>query len=59
LGEKGYNPDFGARPIRRLIQKEVMNVISKDLISQKIKEGTILLLDAFDDKLVIRELDTN
>jgi len=59
LGKKGYDPDFGARPIRRLIQKEVMNVISKDLISQKIKEGTILLLDAFDDKLVIRELDTN
>jgi len=59
LGEKGYDPDFGARPIRRLIQKEVMNVISKDLISQKIKEGSVLLLDAFDDKLVIRELDTN
>ncbi|MGA0384871.1 MAG: AAA family ATPase, partial [Flavobacteriaceae bacterium] len=59
LGQKGYDPDFGARPIRRLIQKEVMNIISKDLISQKIKEGSVLLLDAFDDKLVVRELDTN
>ena len=59
LGQKGYDPDFGARPIRRLIQKEVMNVISKDLISQKIKEGSVLLLDAFDDKLVVRELDTD
>ena len=59
LGKKGYDPDFGARPIRRLIQKEVMNVISKDLISQKIKEGSVLLLDAFDNKLVVRELDTD
>ncbi len=59
LAHKGYDPDFGARPIKRLIQKEVMNVISKDLISQKIKEGSMLLLDAFDDKLVVRELDTD
>ena len=59
LAQKGYDPDFGARPIKRLIQKEVMNVISKDLIAQKINEGSVLLLDAFDDKLVVRELDTD
>lgn len=59
LAQKGYDPDFGARPIKRLIQKEVMNVISKDLIAQKIKEGSVLLLDAFDDNLVVRELDTD
>jgi len=59
LAEKGYDPDFGARPIKRLIQKEVMNVISKELLAQIVKEGSILLLDAFDQKLVIRRADTD
>ena len=59
LAEKGYDPDFGARPIKRLIQKEVMNVISKELLAQTIEEGSILLLDAFDQKLVIRRVDTD
>ncbi|MGA0987684.1 MAG: ATP-dependent Clp protease ATP-binding subunit [Flavobacteriaceae bacterium] len=59
LAEKGYDPDFGARPIKRLIQKEVMNVISKELLAQIVKEGSILLLDAFDQKLVIRRVDTD
>ncbi|MGA0030925.1 MAG: ATP-dependent Clp protease ATP-binding subunit, partial [Flavobacteriaceae bacterium] len=59
LAEKGYDPDFGARPIKRLIQKEVMNVISKELLAQTVKEGSILLLDAFDQKLVIRRVDTD
>ena len=59
LAEKGYDPDFGARPIKRLIQKEVMNVISKELLSQTVKDGSVLLLDAFDQKLVIRKVDTD
>ena len=59
LAEKGYDPDFGARPIKRLIQKEVMNVISKELLAQTVKEGSILLLDAFDQKLVLRRVDTD
>jgi ATP-dependent Clp protease ATP-binding subunit ClpB len=59
LAEKGYDPDFGARPIKRLIQKEVMNVISKELLAQTVKEGSILLLDAFDQKLVVRRVDTD
>lgn len=59
LGEKGYDPDFGARPIKRLIQKEVMNVISKELLAQSVKEGSVLLLDAFNQNLVIRQVDTD
>ena len=36
-----------------------MNVISKELLAQTVKEGSILLLDAFDQKLVLRRVDTD
>jgi ATP-dependent Clp protease ATP-binding subunit ClpB len=48
LGELGYDPQFGARPLKRVMQKEVLNQLSKDLLSGKVKkEDTIVLkLDA-------------
>ncbi|SNZ00692.1 ATP-dependent chaperone ClpB [Flagellimonas pacifica] len=54
LAEKGYDPQFGARPVKRLIQKEVLNNLSKELLAGKIKAESIILLDSFDDKLVFR-----
>ena len=54
LAEKGYQPEFGARPIKRVIQKEVLNQLSKEILSNKITTDSIILLDAFDDKLVFR-----
>jgi len=54
LAEKGYEPQFGARPVKRTIQKEVLNNMSKALLSGEIKADSIILLDAFDDKLVFR-----
>ncbi|MGX1929097.1 ATP-dependent chaperone ClpB [Flagellimonas sp. 2504JD4-2] len=54
LAEKGYDPQFGARPVKRLIQKEVLNNLSKELLAGKIKADSIVLLDSFDDKLVFR-----
>jgi len=54
LAEKGYDPQFGARPVKRLIQKEVLNHLSKELLAGKIKADSIVLLDSFDDKLVFR-----
>lgn len=54
LTEKGYDPQFGARPVKRLIQKEVLNNLSKELLAGKIKADSIVLLDSFDDKLVFR-----
>ncbi len=54
LAEKGYDPQYGARPIKRLIQKEVLNSLSKELLSGRITSDSIVLLDAFDDKLVFR-----
>ncbi len=54
LAKKGYDPQYGARPIKRLIQKEVLNSLSKELLSGRITSDSIVLLDAFDDKLVFR-----
>jgi len=54
LTEKGYNPEYGARPVKRVIQKEVLNALSKEILSGKVTTDSIVLLDAFDDELVFR-----
>lgn len=54
LAEKGYNPEYGARPVKRVIQKEVLNELSKELLSGRITTDSIILLDSFNDKLVFR-----
>lgn len=54
LANKGYEPQFGARPVKRTIQKEVLNNMSKALLSGMIKADSIILLDAFDNELVFR-----
>ncbi|MGB0880921.1 MAG: hypothetical protein ACPGTO_10180, partial [Polaribacter sp.] len=45
---------FGARPVKRVIQKEVLNQLSKEILSGKVTANSIILLDAFDEKLVFR-----
>ncbi len=54
LAKKGYQPEFGARPVKRVIQKEVLNQLSKEILLGKITTDSIILLDSFDDKLVFR-----
>jgi ATP-dependent Clp protease ATP-binding subunit ClpB len=54
LAAKGYDPQYGARPVKRLIQKEVLNNLSKELLSGSITSDSVVLLDSFDDELVFR-----
>ena len=54
LAKKGYQPEFGARPVKRVIQKEVLNQLSKEILAGKVTTDNIILLDAFDDNLVFR-----
>jgi ATP-dependent Clp protease ATP-binding subunit ClpB len=54
LANRGYDPQYGARPIKRVIQKEVLNSISKELLSGRIQAGSIVLIDSFNDELVFR-----
>ncbi|MCX2680820.1 ATP-dependent chaperone ClpB [Galbibacter sp. EGI 63066] len=50
----GYDPQYGARPVKRVIQKEVLNNLSKEILSGKVNAESIILLDEFDGKLVFR-----
>ena len=54
LAEKGFDAQYGARPVKRVIQREVLNELSKDILSGKITTDSIILLDSFDGKLVFR-----
>jgi ATP-dependent Clp protease ATP-binding subunit ClpB len=54
LSRKGFNPQFGARPIKRVIQKEVLNALSKEILAGNITATSHILLDAFDEQLVFR-----
>jgi ATP-dependent Clp protease ATP-binding subunit ClpB len=54
LSEKGFDTEFGARPVKRVIQRDVLNPLSKEILSNTISTESIILLDAFDGKLVFR-----
>jgi ATP-dependent Clp protease ATP-binding subunit ClpB len=54
LSEKGFDPQFGARPVKRVIQREVLNLLSKEILAGKITTDSIVLLDSFDGQLVFR-----
>lgn len=52
--KKGYDPAFGARPLKRVVQQEVLNKLSKEILAGNIKEGERVTVDCFDNKLVFR-----
>ncbi|MFC5044725.1 ATP-dependent chaperone ClpB [Aquimarina hainanensis] len=54
LAEKGFQPEFGARPVKRVIQKEVLNALSKEILAGNVSTDSIILIDAFDDALIFR-----
>jgi ATP-dependent Clp protease ATP-binding subunit ClpB len=54
LAVKGYEPEFGARPVKRVIQREVLNKLSKEILAGSITVDSIILLDSFDNQLVFR-----
>jgi len=52
--ERGYDPAMGARPIKRLIQKEILNALSKSLLAGKVKKDETVVMDVFDGQVVFR-----
>ncbi|MBM3414218.1 MAG: ATP-dependent chaperone ClpB [Bacteroidetes bacterium] len=54
LAEQGHDIQMGARPLKRLIQKEIVNSLSKKIVAGKIEKGKPILVDAFDNTLVFR-----
>lgn len=53
LGRKGYNPEFGARPLRRLIQVEIEDRLSDRLLAGEFEEGDSVLVDVEDDEITL------
>ena len=53
--EVGYDPFFGARPVKRAIQKEVLNELSKALLAGKVDTSANVVMDIFDHKIVFRK----
>jgi len=54
LAENGFDPQFGARPLKRLIQKEIVNPLSKKILSGNIDHDNPVLVDVFDGLVVFR-----
>jgi ATP-dependent Clp protease ATP-binding subunit ClpB len=54
LAENGYDPQFGARPLKRLIQKEIVNQLSKRILANDIDKSRPVLVDVFDGMVVFR-----
>lgn len=54
LSEQGYDPQMGARPLKRLIQKQIVNALSKKILAGEIDKSQKVLIDAFDGVVVFR-----
>ena len=55
IAEVGYDPQFGARPVKRVIQKQVLNELSKAILSGTIDTTDSIVMDVFDHKIVFRK----
>ena len=54
LAEHGYDPQFGARPLKRLIQKEIVNQLIKKILSGEVDKTKTALIDVFANTVVFR-----
>jgi len=54
IARAGYDPQFGARPIKRVIQRQVLNELSKQILAGKIDNSKPVVMDVFDDQVVFR-----
>lgn len=52
LAEEGYDPEFGARPVKRVIHRMVLNRLSKDILAQKVDKERPIIIDVKNDELV-------
>lgn len=57
LAEKGFDPQFGARPVKRVIQKEVVNKLSKQILNGEIDNKDEIIIDKNESGLIFRKRD--
>ena len=54
LADEGYDPEFGARPVKRVIHRLVLNRLSKDILAQTVDKEKPIIIDVDGDNLVFR-----
>ncbi|MBL7891900.1 MAG: ATP-dependent chaperone ClpB [Bacteroidia bacterium] len=59
IANTGYDPQFGARPVKRVIQKYILNELSKQILSGSVQKDSEILLDVFDNQVVFRNPQKN
>ena len=59
LAQLGYDPQFGARPLKRVIQKRILNELSKSILSGKVDKESRIKLDMFDNQFVFMNIAQN
>ena len=56
LVDNGYDPKFGARPLRRLIQDEIENILSEEFLKDTYHPGDVIEIDLSDNKIIVSDL---
>jgi ATP-dependent Clp protease ATP-binding subunit ClpB len=59
LAAEGYSPEFGARPLKRVIKKRVLRQLSKQMLEGSVTAGSHMVLDVFDGVVVFRKARDN
>jgi len=54
LAQLGYDPHYGARPVKRVLQKQVLNELSKQILADKVDKNKEIIIDVFDKQIVFR-----
>ena len=55
MSTKGYEPAYGARPIKRLMQKELINILAKSILEGQVRKDSVILIDFSDGQIVVRD----
>jgi ATP-dependent Clp protease ATP-binding subunit ClpB len=57
LAQLGYDPQFGARPVKRIFQRKVLNELSKQILSGSISSDKTIVLDMIENQIFFRNID--
>ena len=55
MSTKGYEPAYGARPIKRLMQKELVNLLAKNILEGRVSRNAEIIVDINDGQIAVRE----
>ena len=54
ISKEGYDPQFGARPVKRVIHRYILNQLSKDLLAQKVDKSKPIIIDSDGNSLIFK-----